>query len=380
MAKSKPKATSKAQTKRPIPAARKATVAKAAVKKAAAGKAKAVVKKPAVKKTVASKAKPARATVAAKPTKKKPVAKVTPRKPAKAAVKPARKPAPAKAPVRKAVATKKPAAKPAKATAKPVARVTKPAARPAKPVPPAKPASKVQPAKVATTAKAAPAKSVPVVAKPVAAKPASSPPKAAPAKAPAKAAATPPPAPAAAAPEPVKARPKAEPARKTAPTQAGIARPASTKTEKVLVRKVTNLDDIKLPEGYKPSPTEEYMNPMHLCYFKHKLEAWRRELLEQSQETVLNLRTETRDVGDEVERANREADNILELRTRDRERKLLRKIEEALKRIEDGSYGYCEETGDEIGLGRLDANPRATLTVDAQERREAMQRQFRDDR
>ena len=86
------------------------------------------------------------------------------------------------------------------------------------------------------------------------------------------------------------------------------------------------------------------------------------------------------DVGDEAERASRESDNILELRTRDRYRKLLRKIEEALKRVEEGVYGYCEETGEEIGLGRLEARPIATLTVDAQERREMFQKQFRDDR
>ena len=95
---------------------------------------------------------------------------------------------------------------------------------------------------------------------------------------------------------------------------------------------------------------------------------------------VAYLRSEIRDVGDEAERASRESDNILELRTRDRYRKLLNKIDAAMKRIEDGSYGYCEETGEEIGLGRLEARPIATLTVDAQERREMLQRQFRDDR
>jgi len=130
---------------------------------------------------------------------------------------------------------------------------------------------------------------------------------------------------------------------------------------------------------YKPKKDEEYMNPMHMAYFKQKLESWRQELIAESQETLEHLRTETRDVGDEAERASRESDNILELRTRDRYRKLLHKIEEAIKRIEDGSYGYCEETGEEIGLGRLEARPIATLTVDAQERREMFQKQFRDD-
>ena len=122
------------------------------------------------------------------------------------------------------------------------------------------------------------------------------------------------------------------------------------------------------------------MNPQHLLYFRNKLQAWRDELIVESQETLEHLRSEIRDVGDEAERASRESDNILELRTRDRYRKLLKKIDDAMKRIEDGSYGYCEETGEEIGLERLEARPIATLTVDAQERRELFQRQFRDDR
>ncbi|MGB1883696.1 MAG: RNA polymerase-binding protein DksA [Gammaproteobacteria bacterium] len=122
------------------------------------------------------------------------------------------------------------------------------------------------------------------------------------------------------------------------------------------------------------------MNPQQLLYFRNKLESWREELIEESQETLNHLRSEIRDVGDEAERASRESDNILELRTRDRYRKLLKKIDDAVKRVEDGSYGYCEETGEEIGIGRLEARPIATLTVDAQERREMLQRQFREDR
>ena len=147
-----------------------------------------------------------------------------------------------------------------------------------------------------------------------------------------------------------------------------------------IVRKVVNLQDVKIPADYKPSEKDEYMSPEQLAYFKRKLEGRRDELIVESQETLEHLRTETRDVGDEAERASRESDNILELRTRDRYRKLLRKIEEALKRVEEGAYGYCEETGEEIGLGRLEARPIATLTVDAQERREMFQKQFRDDR
>ena len=138
--------------------------------------------------------------------------------------------------------------------------------------------------------------------------------------------------------------------------------------------------NLSLPENYFPNKKEEYMNPMQLLYFQEKLFERRRELIDQSQETLHNLKTEIRDVSDDAERASRESDNILELRTRDRYRKLLSKIDSALRRIDDGSYGYCEETGEEIGLGRLDARPTATLTVDAQERREMLQRQFRDDR
>ena len=147
-----------------------------------------------------------------------------------------------------------------------------------------------------------------------------------------------------------------------------------------LVRKMVSLDEVTIDENYRPSDKEEYMCPKHLLYFQLKLKSWQDELIIESQETLENLRSETRDVGDEAERASRESDNILELRTRDRYRKLLRKIDEALKRIEDGTYGFCEETGDEIGIGRLEARPIATLTIDAQERREMFQRQFRDER
>ncbi|AKS41479.1 RNA polymerase-binding protein DksA [Wenzhouxiangella marina] len=137
---------------------------------------------------------------------------------------------------------------------------------------------------------------------------------------------------------------------------------------------------IKLPKGYKPSEDEEYMCPEQLEYFRQKLLDWRNSLIEESQETINNLRGEVRDVGDEAERASRETENSLELRTRDRYRKLLGKIDEALARVDDGSYGYCEETGEEIGLARLEARPNATLCLDAQERWELKQKQMRDSR
>ena len=137
---------------------------------------------------------------------------------------------------------------------------------------------------------------------------------------------------------------------------------------------------VELPEGYKPSEKEEYMCPEHLEYFRRKLLQWREDLLTESKETIDNLRHEVRDVGDEAERATRETENSLELRTRDRYRKLLKKIDQALGRVEEGEYGYCEETGEEIGLARLEARPIATLCLDAQERWELRQRQMGDSR
>ncbi len=136
----------------------------------------------------------------------------------------------------------------------------------------------------------------------------------------------------------------------------------------------------KLPKGYSPSPKEEYMSPKQLEYFRQKLLQWRDELIEESRETISNLRDEVRDVGDEAERATRETENSLELRTRDRYRKLIKKIDQALHRIDEGEYGYCEETGEEIGLARLEARPIATLCLDAQERWELRQRQMGDSR
>ena len=131
---------------------------------------------------------------------------------------------------------------------------------------------------------------------------------------------------------------------------------------------------VDLPAGYKPKSDEEYMNPYHLEYFRQKLTNWRADLVEESKQTIDNLREEVRDVGDEAERATRETENSLELRTRDRYRKLIAKIDKALKRIDDGAYGYCEETGEEIGIDRLEARPIATLCLDAQERWEHRQR------
>jgi DnaK suppressor protein len=136
--------------------------------------------------------------------------------------------------------------------------------------------------------------------------------------------------------------------------------------------------NIDLPKGYRPSGKEEYMSPRQLAYFRQKLKDWRDQLVEESRQTMENLREEVRDVGDDAERATRETENSLELRTRDRYRKLISKIEKALRKIEEGRYGYCEETDEEIGIERLEARPIATLSLDAQERREHLQKQMGD--
>ncbi len=137
---------------------------------------------------------------------------------------------------------------------------------------------------------------------------------------------------------------------------------------------------VDLPKSYKPKAKEEYMCPEHLEYFRRKLSDWKAELIEESRETINHLQQEVRDVGDEAERATRETENSLELRTRDRYRKLINKIDKALLRIEDGEYGFCEETGEEIGLARLEARPIATLCLDAQERWEIRQKQIGESR
>ncbi len=136
---------------------------------------------------------------------------------------------------------------------------------------------------------------------------------------------------------------------------------------------------VEFPSDYRPSPDEEYMNPMQLEYFRRKLLAWQDELIQEVQEALNNLRDEAyQEVGDEADRASRESEHGLELRTRDRYRKLLRKIEQALERIDGGSYGYCEDTDEPIGIKRLEARPIATLSIDAQERREMKEKVLAD--
>jgi DnaK suppressor protein len=132
-------------------------------------------------------------------------------------------------------------------------------------------------------------------------------------------------------------------------------------------------------DDYRPSEDEEFMNERQLAYFKQKLLDWKDDILRESRETVSHLQKETENHPDLADRASSETDRALELRTRDRQRKLISKIDAALRRIEDGSYGYCEETGEPIGLARLAARPIATWSLEAQERHERRERVHRDD-
>ena len=138
------------------------------------------------------------------------------------------------------------------------------------------------------------------------------------------------------------------------------------------------MPNIILPPDYKPSKDEEYMNPMQLEYFRQKLVAWKEDLLKESGITIEELKEGGLNEPDLNDRASNETDTALELRTRGRMRKLIKKINQALERIEDGSYGYCEETGDPIGIDRLEARPVTTLTVEAQERHERLEKTHSD--
>lgn len=134
-----------------------------------------------------------------------------------------------------------------------------------------------------------------------------------------------------------------------------------------------------LPPDYRPTEDEEFMNPLQREYFRQKLLSWRSELLQESSETLRHLQEESLSEPDIADRASLETDRSLELRTRDRERKLIARIDDALQRIEEGTYGYCEETSEPISLRRLEARPIATLSIEAQERHERMERTHRDD-
>jgi DnaK suppressor protein len=134
-----------------------------------------------------------------------------------------------------------------------------------------------------------------------------------------------------------------------------------------------------LDSEYKPSDDEPFMNERQVEYFRHKLLVWKEEILRESRETISHLQDENHVLPDLADRASSETDRSLELRARDRQRKLIAKIDAALQRIDDGSYGYCEESGDPISLKRLDARPIATLSIEAQERHERREKVYRDD-
>jgi DnaK suppressor protein len=143
-------------------------------------------------------------------------------------------------------------------------------------------------------------------------------------------------------------------------------------------RRIALSENIDLKD-YVPSETEEFMNPRQRAYFRSKLVAWKNEILREARETLDHLAEESANHPDLADRASSETDRAIELRARDRQRKLISKIDAALQRIDDGTYGYCEETGEPISLKRLDARPIATLSIEAQERHERREKVYRDE-
>ncbi len=139
------------------------------------------------------------------------------------------------------------------------------------------------------------------------------------------------------------------------------------------------MSKISIDEGYRPSDDEPFMNERQREYFRRKLNQWKADIIRESSETLATLQSENENHPDLADRASSETDRAIELRARDRQRKLIAKIDAALSRLEDGSYGYCEETGEPISLKRLEARPIATLSLEAQERHERNERVHRDD-
>jgi DnaK suppressor protein len=234
------------------------------------------------------------------------------------------------------------------AVKKPVAK-TVAAAKAAKPLAAAKPASKSKPPVPKTAAKSRPAKETATKAK--------------------------------TAPDIGKAAKKAAAPNAAVRTTASpkVAAPRKSEGTKRKMAPRVKIADIVLPAGYKPSENEPFMNDMHKAYFRKRLLEWKDEILRQTRETLAILHEDSTQHADLADRATSETDRATELRTRDRQRKLIAKIDAALGRIEDGSYGYCEDTGEPIGLKRLDARPIATLSVEAQERHERRERVYREE-
>lgn len=169
------------------------------------------------------------------------------------------------------------------------------------------------------------------------------------------------------------AAPAKAPAAKAAAPKAAAPKTAAPKKPK------NDYKPAKLPAGYKPTEKEEYMNPQQMEYFRQKLLTWRKELMDESRETLDHLHEENWHQADIADRASLETEAGVELRTRNRYLKLISKIDSAIRRIEEGDYGYCEDTGDEIGLKRLEARPVVTRTTEAQERYERAEKQYSDD-
>ncbi len=138
-------------------------------------------------------------------------------------------------------------------------------------------------------------------------------------------------------------------------------------------------DKIMFSEAYRPTEDEPFMNDRQREYFRRKLQSWKDDILREATETLATLQSETDHLSDIADRASSETDRAIELRARDRQRKLISKIDSAMSRIDEGTYGFCEETGEPISLRRLDARPTATLSVEAQERHERRERIYRDD-
>lgn len=177
----------------------------------------------------------------------------------------------------------------------------------------------------------------------------------------------------------VKAAAKKAPAAKAAPVKKITPKMAAPAKPVVKAKPRSNYKPAKLPQGYKPVEKEEYMNALQLEYFRQKLLKWRAELLAESRETLEHLHEEQWHQADIADRASLETEAGVELRTRNRYLKLISKIDAAITRIETGEYGYCEESGEPIGLKRLEARPVATLSIEAQERHEKMERQYTDE-
>jgi DnaK suppressor protein len=176
---------------------------------------------------------------------------------------------------------------------------------------------------------------------------------------------------------PMKPAPASIPARTLAVAKSTASKKSEGTIKKMAAR--VKIADIVLPPGYKPSEDEPFMNDMHKAYFRKRLLEWKDEILRQTRETLAILHEDSAQHADLADRATSETDRATELRTRDRQRKLIAKIDAALGRIEDGSYGYCEDSGEPIGLKRLDARPIATLSVEAQERHERRERVYREE-